>query len=586
MSQTVPVAEAPASEEASSSPGPSFFITLKLLLASLVSAALLFCSFFPVALGWLAWFALVPMLFLIRADISGIKRTLVALLTGLVFFFAAISWMRVAHPAMQIAWVALSIYCALYVPLLIGLVRRIERSTTLPLALILPTVCIALDYLRSTQPAGGFSWYQMGYSQQGFLTFIQIADLGGVYLVSFLVVAVNAVLFEWVYRSEMVRSWLGGKFSQPPISGKRAILTSLILLMVFGLSLGYGSWRMTSASFTEGPELALNQGDLSQEVRNARTAEDGSAIDAIQTMRQHYLGICDLANTRKVDMIIWPETSWPKQFELSENECRLEHPWLQNQLEKSGTPQLIGLNATEPGGKPRYNSALLLSPQGKMLHRYDKIHRVPFGEYVPLKNTLPIVRSFVPYEHEYEVAEGQSLTRFPVGKHHFGVVICYEDTVPHLARKYVTGEDRKVDFFVNISNDGWFKGTQEHEEHFAICRFRAIETRRSVVRVVNMGISGVIDGNGRPLRPIEKEVTKKGTIWEIPADAEELPVSEWKKFKKVPGVIFTKVPIDSRGSFYVWAGDWPVVLCFVGTLGMLLTPIVRRNKTETPTTIS
>src|SRR5262249_34849743 len=88
-------------------------------------------------------------------------------------------------------------------------------------------------------------------------------------------------------------------------------------------------------------------------------------------------------------------------------------------------------------------------------------------------------------------------------EHHYGLVICYEDTDPALARQYVEdGSDGSpVDFLVNISNDGWFKGTAEHEEHLAICRFRAVECRPAGARAVNMGVSGVIDGNGRVLRP-------------------------------------------------------------------------------------
>src|SRR5262249_51089874 len=140
--------------------------------------------------------------------------------------------------------------------------------------------------------------------------------------------------------------------------------------------------------------------------------------------------------------------------------------------------------------------------------RYDKVFRVPFGEYVPFREVLPWMEKLSPYDFEYSIRAGEHLTRFPLatgsGKtHHFGVLICFDDSDPSVARGYAR-DDRDgpaVEFLVNLSNDGWFRGTSEHEEHLALCRFRAVECRRSVVRSVNMGISAVIDSNGRVLAP-------------------------------------------------------------------------------------
>ena len=102
-----------------------------------------------------------------------------------------------------------------------------------------------------------------------------------------------------------------------------------------------------------------------------------------------------------------------------------------------------------------------------------------------------------------------------------------------------------MNFFVNISNDGWFDGTEEHEEHLAICRFRAIEARRSIVRAVNMGISAAIDPDGRVIA---------------------LPDETWPKSKKMEGIVAVNVPIDSRDSLYARAGDWVAALCWLGVV--------------------
>jgi apolipoprotein N-acyltransferase len=140
-------------------------------------------------------------------------------------------------------------------------------------------------------------------------------------------------------------------------------------------------------------------------------------------------------------------------------------------------------------------------------------------------------------------------------------LICFEDSDPVLARQYVgdSPEDSKIDFFINISNDGWWRGTSGHDEHLAISRFRAVETRRSICRSVNMGISAVIDANGRVLEPRTILNLDGVKIWEIPSgtnSAEELPVSRWPEFKQVQGVLLASVPIDNRASLYAQWGDW------------------------------
>jgi apolipoprotein N-acyltransferase len=113
-----------------------------------------------------------------------------------------------------------------------------------------------------------------------------------------------------------------------------------------------------------------------------------------------------------------------------------------------------------------------------------------------------------------------------------------------------------VNFFVNISNDGWFDGTEEHEQHLAICRFRAVEARRSIVRSVNMGISGVIDADGRVVA---------------------LPDPHWSKSKKTEAVVTAVVPIDGRESLYATLGDWIPAACWAAALGALVLTMRRRK---------
>ncbi len=172
-------------------------------------------------------------------------------------------------------------------------------------------------------------------------------------------------------------------------------------------------------------------------------------------------------------------------------------------------------------------------------------------------------------------------------------MICYEDTDPDVARPYGGGDKRApVDFILNTSNDGWFNGTSEHEQHLAIARFRAIECRRSVGRAVNMGVSALIDPNGHVLPPRGIGHMIKSPLhgdkprfaihhWRVdqPSWGHDLPVSRWGEFKKVQGVMFAAVPIDDRTSVYALAGDWLPWTCWSAlAVGMFVGSIRRLRR--------
>jgi apolipoprotein N-acyltransferase len=137
-----------------------------------------------------------------------------------------------------------------------------------------------------------------------------------------------------------------------------------------------------------------------------------------------------------------------------------------------------------------------------------------------------------------------------------------------------------ADFLLNISNDGWFDGTSEHDEHLSICRFRAVECRRAIARAVNMGISAVIDGSGRVLSPMDSTNRKASPfVWKLPPGSQratDLPVHDWWRFKKVQGVLQGPVPIDHRTSFYAQWGDWLPQICWLLIGFGLITPTLSR----------
>jgi apolipoprotein N-acyltransferase len=472
----------------------------------------------------------------------------------------------------------LSLYCALYFPLALWLVRKLEGSTGLPLILTFPVVWTALEFVR-VYFMTGFSWYLLAHTQHNMLPVIQIADLGGAFAVSFLVAVVNVVAFEGLIRWAAVRRALGlGPSAKVSCGGAFLVqLGSAVLLLA--ATLAYGFWCLGYDQFERGPRLALLQANLDQRLRiqAERSSSERARVQWI------YFDLCRKAKSLepRPDLIVWPETSYPIRWAATDGTFELQPESLKHLAEyqdgvrvagrDAKTNVLLGLNTDvghADGKVTHYNSALLIDAQGADLRRYDKLHRVPFGEYVPFRDWLPFMNVFSPYDFDYSIAVGDGLTRFPFGKYTFGVLVCYEDTDPALARDYgvATQDGPPADFLLNISNDGWFNGTSEHEEHLAISRFRAIESRRALARSVNMGISALIDSNGKVLAPVKRRLQSGVELWSVPADPasqEELAIDQWHEYKQADGILEVEMPIDHRTSVYALYGDWLPLSCWV-----------------------
>jgi apolipoprotein N-acyltransferase len=565
------------------------------LLPALASAVLLWLAYFPADVGWLGWVALVPLLGLVRSPARPRRVVAAAYLTGLAFYVLALQWMRVADPRMYATWLLLSLYCALYFPAAIGVLRLLDRRAGLPLVLTAPVAWTALEFLRSTF-GGGFSWYLLGHTQHDWLSLIQVSDLTGAWGVSFLVVAVNALLFELLWGRGWFRGLWGLAGAAPRWSRTALLAQALVVLPLLPLALAYGTAQLRREPTTRspGPRVALLQSNLPQRVKN----EPGEG----EKVARHNIALCNLAAAYRPDLIVWPETSYPAYWEevdADTAEDDVPDDWRRRAAAARTfaadvaaswrTDVLLGLNALVRGadGKERqYNSALLIDRSGRAAGRYDKVHRVPFGEYVPFRDWLPLMNAFAPYDFEYGVAAGRGPVALVSGGYSFGVAICYEDTDPAATRDYGAGR-LGTDYLVNISNDGWFDGTAEHEQHLAICRFRAIECRRPVARAVNMGVSAVIDADGRVLAPVERELPtelasrlaeapfagERPRVWHVPPGAGALPPARWSAFKKVPGVVLAELPLDPRPSVYARRGDWlpwACWACLAGFVGLAL----------------
>jgi apolipoprotein N-acyltransferase len=610
--KTAPAAAAPTGVQ-----GPA---ALYCLAAAAFSGALLWMCFQPLAWGtYLGWVALVPFLVLVRSQARPRFVYSAAIVCGLAFFVPALQWMRVADRAMVAGWIGLALYCALYFPAALYGIRCLERRR-LPLIVSVPLVWVALEYFRCFALTG-FPWYLLAHTQHDLLPMIQITDIGGVFLVTLVVAAVNAFLFDLAYQFPEVRQWFNLSELEPSrtyasleffnrgilaecLFRRNLILEGTALVILLASTYTYGAMRLSPDQFKPGPTVCLLQSNLDQRLR------EGNDDRSIQTATKHFADLCIRASFNhhpRPDLLIWPETSFPRPWVEVSPDLPIENvpnDWRDAEIDIRAAlgdlagkytriPHLLGMNAhrldppAHPGEIPRhrqYNSALLLNAQGRIDGKFDKIHRVPFGEYVPLKAWLPFLSWLTPYDgKEFGIQQGEKLTRFKLGKYHFGVLICYEDSDPSMARRYVeqAEEGPAVDFLVNMSNDGWFDGSSEHEEHLAVSRFRAIECRRAMVRAVNMGVSALIDGNGRVLKPKLHPDTNP-PVWVVQEEMlriPDLPISEWHQFKQKAGILKATVPIDTRFSFYAATGDWLPIGCWLVLLTGAAWSLARRRFT-------
>jgi apolipoprotein N-acyltransferase len=441
---------------------------------SLASGGLLALSFPRPDLAPLAWCALVP-LFAVMAH----RPFRSGFAAGVGFFAAVLYWLNIVmttygklHPLLSVvAYLLLAAYLALFFGAATWAACRLREFLGLSVVLTLPVLWVALEFLRSFLLTG-FPWATLGYSQQAHLFLIQSADLFGVYGLSFVLVLGNAALAETAIalkaRTPRAVPWKG--------------LAAVSLLAA--ANLGYGHWRL--GQDLDGRErrlpVALAQGNIDQSLK--------WDPDFQRETVERYRDLSAAAGRQgPVALTIWPESATPFYFQdggpLADavtDTARAGQGWL-----LFGSPAYETVNR-----RHRYlNSAFLLSAQGQELGRSDKVHLVPFGEYVPLGRYLPFIDKLVVGIGDFSPG---TVSPLPMDGAQLGVLVCYEAIFPELAREWVR---QGSDLLVNITNDAWFGRSSAPWQHLAMARFRAVENRIWLARAANTGISALIAPSGR-----------------------------------------------------------------------------------------
>ena len=454
------------------------------IVGAVLTGILLFLSFPPHETGVFGWVGLVPLM-LACSSARPRRAAWLGWLAGAVFFVGSLYWLR------HVTWVgyfALAFYSALYfIPFAVLITLRpggwssMARLKNLGWMAAVAATWAAFEYLRATWITG-FPWNLLGISQYNQISLIQIAEWGGVYLLSALMVFVNAAVAVTIlqYASGLRRA------------GYKIHIELMTALFVLALASSYGLRILLAKQPVSEPiRVALIQPNI-PEVGNWKLSDPELIYERLGSLTElttHSLG---------VDLTVWPETALPDLLRFSARSTALVQRFTTN-----GVSLLAGSMDVEwqkAGGRSYYNASMLFDPRGELLDTYYKQHLVLFGEYIPFAEKFPLINALTPIESSFQPGRRATLFNLPGDDRPFSVLICFEDTLPYLARRAARAG---ATWLVNQTNDSWFDPDSGSVQHLAHAVFRTVETRRPMLRCSNTGITCSIDSQGRVQRTLE-----------------------------------------------------------------------------------
>ena len=466
---------------------------------------------------------------------------LLAYTSGILWYAGTCYWIYntmhehggLSAPMAALALFLFCLYLGLYhglFGLLLGLAAGPGRDNRRALISI-PFLWVAVELARTL--VTGFPWDLLGTAQVDNISLSRISTWTGVYGISFEIMLVNVAVAAAFLVPRKKRNTLllaavaaaavlqaGRLVDAPAMVADRAAL-----LVQENVPVDENWTRDTFERTLQ--ELV----ELSEKAQAASSSSSSAAAGA--------------AGAGKTDLIVWPES--PAPFFASDPLFRSPVSEMARQTRSWVVTGAIGSKPAASGSASQvFNSAALVSPSGDWAARYDKVHLVPFGEYLPFPWLFSFAGGLTKEVGEFK--SGMSRAPLEAGSERLGVFICYESVFPDEVRQFA---NQGAQVFVNISNDGWYGDSGAYAQHLNQTRMRAIENERWILSATDTGVTASIDPYGR-------------TVARLP--------------RKERGALVAPYALTSVTTFYTRHGDWFPWLCAIISLGALLTRFGLREK--------
>jgi apolipoprotein N-acyltransferase len=455
------------------------------LILALISGILLALSFPRYGHPLLAWVALAPLIvpvFEIHRSWPAFRRGrsfLLGFVAGLAYFGGTVYWtgtvvsqfgglsapVGVVVAALLVAY--LSLFPGLFTLCLGWLGAKYGRRAIL----LAPAVWVTTE-LGRTYFWSGFPWLLLGYSQTTVLPIAQFASVVGVFGMSALVALVSTSLAYFVVSRSR------GSFITVGVAASVLIVITM-----------WGARRLDKnelVSQGRAVRVGLVQGNIPQEEKwDERQADN---------IRNTYLALTREAAAKGAQLVIWPESSTPMPF----LDDKAGGASIRAVVGETNIELLLGSDQVDRQTKSYYNAAFLVRKDGTVAGVYQKMHLVPFGEFVPLQQLLFFVGPLV--EQVGGFTAGREMVLLPTTHGPISTAICYEIVFPRLVGESVT---RGTQLLTTITNDAWYGHSSAPYQHFLQAQMRSIEQGRYLARAANTGITGFVDPYGRVLEQTE-----------------------------------------------------------------------------------
>ncbi|MGC1105825.1 MAG: apolipoprotein N-acyltransferase [Candidatus Acidiferrales bacterium] len=499
---------------------------VRVFLAVASGLALSF-SFPNYDLPLLAWIA-IALLMLAALGARARDAALYGFINGVLFYPLSLPWIATVMKqyGSNISWFAaagilglMALAGSLFPLVFAVLVSRVGKRNIPMACAMAPFLWVVLEFARANLPIIGFPWNLLGYAASGNLAFVQLTSITGILGLSLLVAAFNALL-----------AW---SIASPSKNSRRITIGAAIILIVIATT---GPRFVPHAPADHVAHLV--QTNFAQyEIYPA----DWMEVHA-PDMRQ--LESISIDAAKKIPgVIIWPEV--PAPFSLQDPKFSAIARRIASD---SGQDFLVGVDDWKLGPNRQWlasNSAVLLDPAGQREFTYDKIHLVPFGEYVPLRKWITFARSLTEGIGDFTPGREYSVGQLPGGR--FSVFICYEAIFSAEIRRFAANG---ANLLINISNDGWFGRSSAPAQHLMMARVRAVENRRWLLRCTNTGFTVDVDPYGRIVARLQS---------------------------------FTRAELDAPYGFrsdltpFTRFGDWLAWLCLFATIALFALGLTRRQ---------